>query len=273
MHESRSRRRWVGGTVLVLAIAVGGLALLFVARDQPGEQSLDEAVEEFRGGGAAEQSSSDGRPAAGVYLAEGEGEASLASFGLSQQDGPEIPITVVHDADEACWSLEMSLNQEHRQTNHFCRTDEGAVVEVRSSTEQQWDLGAFVQDNLTEFACEPPLVVDDPDANPGDSWPLSCSGTNSGIPGSTTSTGRSSFVGEDELEVGGQAVATHHHRQERTLSGSQTGDQVVEHWYAVDTGLLVREERRSEVGSDSPVGTVTYTEDGWWQLTSLRPRT
>jgi hypothetical protein len=31
-------------------------------------------------------------------------------------------------------------------------------------------------------------------------------------------------------------------------------------------------EREVRIHSDSPVGTITYTESGWWQLTSLVPQ-
>ena len=43
-------------------------------------------------------------------------------------------------------------------------------------------------------------------------------------------------------------------------------------WFRYD-GLLVRYERDIEVGTDSPVGTITYTEEGHFQLTGLRPQT
>jgi hypothetical protein len=35
--------------------------------------------------------------------------------------------------------------------------------------------------------------------------------------------------------------------------------------------LLVRMERRINLRTDSPVGEVTYKEDGEWQLASLTP--
>lgn len=257
---------------VVLVGVLGLLVALFIFRDLPGEQSVDEALEEFRGDGADDRGPDDGLPPAGVYRSTGEGEAALASLGLSQQDGPEVPITVTHEGD-GCWSLEMSLNEDHRQINHLCLQDDGTIVEMTGETEQRWDLGAVDQTNHTEFICDPPAVVVDPSAEPGDSWPQACTGTNTGVEGSTRSAGPYTYVGEEQLEVGGEAVATYHYRQERTISGSQEGDQVVDHWYTVDSGLLVREERRSEVSSDSPVGAIAYTEEGSWQLTSLEPET
>jgi hypothetical protein len=265
--------RWVlvGVSVLVLG-AAAGVGLLFTLRDRPDEQSVDDAVEEFRGDEGTAQVPGSDRPEAGVYSAEGDGSSALGLLGLTQSDGPSIPITVVHE-DDGCWSLEMALNEAHRQVNRLCRLEDGSIVEPTSETEQEWDLGATTQDNHTTFSCDEPATVDDPDAEPGDRWPLRCTGTNSGVPGETISEGPTTFVGEEVLEVDGDLVTTRHLRQQRTITGSQEGDQVIDHWYAADTGLLVREERRSEVASDSPVGSISYAEEGWWQLTSLSPRT
>jgi hypothetical protein len=261
--------------VALAALAGGGLAVLlvlFLTRDEPGEQSVDEAVEEFRGEEGEDGGDSLDRPAAGVYAAEGEGEAALSPLGISQQDGPDVPITVRHEP-EGCWSLEISLNEDHRQINHLCPDADGRLVEAHSETEQRWDLGAMSLDNVTEFVCDPPAVVVDPSAQPGDAWEQRCEGTSTGVSGATTSAGPYRFEGEEDLEVADVTVTTRRYRQERTITGSQDGTQVVHHWYDAASGLLVREERSSEVGSDSPVGTITYTEEGWWQLTSLEPRT
>jgi hypothetical protein len=277
MEGERRHRplRWVfGGIGVLLLVVVVGVGVLFATRDQPDEQSVDDAVDEFRDDDADGQgpASSDARPDPGVYSAEGEGSAALGLLGLTQTDGPSIPITVVHEGS-GCWSVEMALNEAHRQVNHLCRAEDGSIVEASSETEQQWDLGAATQDNRTSFTCEEPATVDDPAVAPGDTWELTCTGTNSGVEGTTTSVGPTTFVGEEVLDVDGESVATRHVRQERTITGSQEGDQQVDHWYAVDTGMLVREERRSDVASDSPVGSISYAEQGWWQLTSLEPRT
>lgn len=274
MTEHRGRRwPWiVGAAALVLVLAAGGVITLYVVRDRPGEQSVDDMLDEFRDGGDdGDGGSAEDRPPAGVYEAEGEGEATLSLLGLAQQDGPSIPITVTHD-EPGCWSVLIDLNDAHRQTNRYCRTDDGRVVEGHSETDQEWDLGAVTQENHTEFTCEPDTLRLDPDAEPGQTWPHRCTGENTGVSGTTTSEGTYTYVGEDELEVDGEAVAVEHYRQQRTISGAQEGEQTVDHWYTPD-GLLVREERTSQVRSDSPIGAITYADDGWWQLISLTPRT
>ena len=91
--------------------------------------------------------------------------------------------------------------------------------------------------------------------------------------GVTRTDGSYTFVGEERLLIGSEEVSTYHYRQARTITGAQTGEQEVELWTEVDNGLPVRSERSFRVDSSSPVGTITYTESGWWQLSSRRPTT
>jgi hypothetical protein len=104
-------------------------------------------------------------------------------------------------------------------------------------------------------------------------WDQSCDGTNSEVAGVTTSAGPYTFVGEETLRVDGVDVRVHHYRQDRRLSGSQTGEQHREIWIALTTGLPLRAERSTSVQSSSPVGDITYTEQGWWQVQSATPTT
>jgi hypothetical protein len=66
-------------------------------------------------------------------------------------------------------------------------------------------------------------------------------------------------------------VDVHHYRQERTLTGAQEGVDLVDIWLAAESGLPVRMGRDVEVETDSPVGAITYTESGQWELTALTP--
>ena len=44
-----------------------------------------------------------------------------------------------------------------------------------------------------------------------------------------------------------------------------------EDWFAIDTGLPIRNQRRIEVDTDTPIGSSTYTEEGEFRLASLTP--
>jgi hypothetical protein len=109
--------------------------------------------------------------------------------------------------------------------------------------------------------------------DPGDRWTQTCRGTSSGTDGEGVTSGPYTFVGDDTVTVGDTAVAAYHFRQERTLSGSQTGAQTADLWFAKKDGLPLRNERSQTVHTDTVVGSSTYTEHGSFELTSLQPQT
>lgn len=270
------QRRWVvpvAAIVGVVVVTVAVLAVLFLTREDPGAKSVDEAVEDLRSRttGPAGTTPPEVRvPPSGVYTAEGEGTEALSLPGISQTDGEVIPVTVEPVDDEGCWRFRVDYNEAHWQDWRFCEVD-GTLVERGGVTYQRWDFGALVVENTTDFTCDPPALVDDPAAEPGDASEQSCEGTSDQVDGVATSAGPVTFLGVEDLDVGGRTVTTRHVRQARTLSGAQTGTTTTDSWIDVDSGLPVRMERTADIASDSPVGSVSYTESGWWQLTSLTP--
>jgi hypothetical protein len=269
------RRRWLVAAVVVGGIAmlsVAGLVAVFVVREDPGAKPLGDALDEFRGTESTELPTvSITRPPAGVYTAVGEGREALSFPPLSQQDGDLMPITVTYTSDK-CWTFAINFNDAHRQAWDYCAGDvEGSIFEHGSSTLQRWDLGAMTISNSTTFSCDPPALMLSVDAAPDRTWTHSCGGTNSEIPGTTRSEGPYRLVGVETVVIDGTDVASHHYSQTRRLSGSQTGEQSTELWVAIDTGLPLRSERTVSVQSSSPVGNITYTEEGWWQLQSRVP--
>jgi hypothetical protein len=263
------RLRW---TLLALVgaavVAAGVVVLLFVTREDPDAKDVEEAVDEYRATSASTSISGVVRPAAGVYVAEGSGREELSFPPLDQEDGASIPVTVEHLAD-GCWRWTVDFNEAHSQSWDYCE-DGGRILESGGRTYQRWDLGATTIESIADFTCEPPNLVFDPAAQPGDTWEGGCTGTNSAIEGSTLTAGPTTYVGPDELELGGTPVKVHHYRQDLTISGAQVGTNRVHYWLD-DTGLAVRMEREVAVATDSPVGSITYDEVGEWQLTSLEP--
>jgi hypothetical protein len=276
-HRQRGHRwRWIVGATVLAAVLVGVLltVLFLVARDEPQPKSVGEAVDEFRRGDPGD----DGRvavlrPPAGVYLARGEGGERLSFPPLSGEYGADIPITVAHEAD-GCWLMTVDFNDAHWQTWRFCPGESaGAMVDHGGETYQRWDLGATTVENLSTFTCDPPAAVLDLAAPAGSSWTETCQGTNTDISGPTTSRGVTTYVGPEDVEIDGVSVETVHYRQERTLTGSQTGSTVTDWWFAADTGMPVASRRSADVDTPSPIGAITYTEDGSWEVRSLEPRT
>lgn len=74
------------------------------------------------------------------------------------------------------------------------------------------------------------------------------------------------------LHVGGELVPAYHYYVDRTLSGSQSGFEHYDMWCSVLDGLPLRTDRHVTVKSPSPIGAVTYTENGTYALASLTPQ-
>lgn len=259
-------------TALVLAIVVLGVAgfVVVTSIDEPGPASVDDALDRLDGAGSAPDGVAAERPPEGLYLYAGEGEERLSFPPLDQQDGAEMPATVVHRG-AGCWAFRIDFNAAHWQEWTWCRRDRG-LVETGGSNGQSWDLGVSTVDNVSTFVCDPPNLVLAPGDEPGTSRTHACGGEGSEVPGRTTSEGPSTFVGVEGLEIGGVRVEALHVEGRRRMTGSQDGTEVTDAWFRAD-GLLLRYERDIEVRTESPVGAITYTEVGHFELTDLRPRT
>jgi hypothetical protein len=256
---------------IVALLVAGGVVTTVLTVDTPGPASVDAALGRFReDGGDGEPDLPSSRPPEGVYLYAGEGEAALSFPPLTQHDGAELPATVTH-RPRGCWTLRVDFNTEHWQEWSYCRVGDG-VVETRGRSGQEWDLGVNSAGNVSTFLCRPPNPVLVAEAEPGDEVEQTCSGSNSAVGGTTTSTGPSTFVGVETLVIGGTEVTANHLHGERTLTGGQEGDEVIDAWFR-DDGLLLRYERDIEVRTNSPVGVITYTEVGEFELTDLQPQT
>jgi hypothetical protein len=266
----RVRWRWViAGVGAAVVVLIGTAVVLFAVRERPGAKPVGEAVEEFRATTVPEGSGRGVGPTPGVYRADGEGSASLSLPPTSQRDGAPMPVTV-ETIDEGCWRVRIDYNEAHWQNWNYC-IEGDVVIERGGATHQRWDFGPLTVENLSEFTCDPPPVVVDPDAGEGTSWQHSCTGFNSEIAGTTDSRGPHTFVGREQLVVGGDLVVARRYRHERAVSGAQQGRTTFDVWFEVESHLPVRMERQIRLDSDSPVGAITYTEEGWWQLAALNP--
>lgn len=268
--------RWLRATGIVVLGAVIVLVVVAVSlwfgREQPTARSLDDALQEFRAGntdgieaiGAVVQ-----RPQVGVYVASGSGRASIDFPPSSQSYGATIPVTVRHQGTD-CWSTQVDFNTAYSQTWDHCIVD-GEVSEHANHTATRWDLGFTTIDERTEFVCDPPGSIIRAGEKRDDVSNYTCTGRNSSIDGSTTSAVEFSMLGAESIDIGGVTVPTFHYREVDHLSGAQRGTTTLDYWYSVESFLLVRMTRANELRTDSPVGTVTYTENGSWQLQSLEP--
>jgi hypothetical protein len=169
--------------------------------------------------------------------------------------------------------MRLDFNVAHWEDFVFCPSAVG-LVQTSNHVYQSWDFGVASVTNLSTVTCPANTVVlpRDPKEDARLTWTCLERNTNTAI-GSGVSTTRARVVGFKTLRVGDVAVPTVEERQTATVSGAQTGSVITDWWFATSTGLPVRLDRHRVVHSPSPIGTVTYTEDGSGVLTSLEPRT
>lgn len=252
---------------LVATIGIG-LAVVWGGRGAE-EASLDDAVARFR-----DRQASGGagflRPAEGVYTYRGSGDEKLSILGASQHWGPTLPATVLASGED-CWVFSVEFSTNHTQETTYCPNGNG-LDEAGGRTLQRFDFGAFAVDDVNTFTCEPRAETIRVAAEPGDHWRQSCTGHSSSQGTTVTSAGPNTFVGLDRIRVDGELVDAFHYRQERTLSGDQTGTSRDDVWFDADNALPLRIKRDVQVESPSPLGAITYTEAGTLTLDSLEPR-
>ena len=253
----------------MVALVGVGVGVLLTVRDNSRPVAIDEAKARTTSSPAPEDDPVTRRPEPGVYRYEGSGTESLSVPPLSHDQGPVMPGTVEIGAD-GCWTFRIDYNSDHWQSWEHCPEGDD-LVEARGQTWQRWMVGATAITNLTDFVCDAGAMLAPADPAPGQQWPARCVGTNEAVEGESVSEGTHRFVGEEGVRVGGTTVATHHFVRERKISGTQVGTERTELWYAVDTGLPVRNERSVEVRTGSPIGESTYTESGEFHLVSVGP--
>lgn len=268
------RRWWLVAVAVVGAVVLAGIGaglLLFFVRDEPKAKSVGERVDELaQSSTSVDAGAGTFRPPAGVYLAEGEGHEAISFPPVSQADGATMPASVEH-LPEGCWRFRIDYNEAHWQDWTLCPSGALALVETEGHTWQNWDLGATQVANLSTFSCDPPNTAFVFGADDGATWDRRCEGTNEQVDGTTTSSGTMTFEATETLKIGGEDVEALRFLREHQLSGGQTGEETVTFWVAAKDGLPLRSERDVRIDSSSPVGTITYTESGQWQLTSLTP--
>lgn len=264
------RPRWIVATVAAGLVVIGAV-LFAIAWSQRGadEASVEEAVEGLDDGAAGTKAGFL-RPAGGVYVYEGSGTEQLSLLSTGQTWGPRLPGTVTRD-DDGCWTFRIDYSTNHRQWTDYC--PRGRVLEEEGGrTFQSFDFVVSTIEDRNVFVCDPPGEAIRVDADPGSSWPQSCVGRSADRGTEVTSSGTNTFVGIESVEVEGEPVRAYRYRADRVLSGDQTGTETVDTWFRVPDGLPLRATRSVRVESPSPIGAVTYTEEGTYTLTSLAPR-
>lgn len=266
-RHRRLRRLALVGLVLVLLLAAAlGTFVYLWSRGDARPVSLDEARRRFLEERVGD-TGPDGpyTPAEGVYAYTGEGSEHLSSPPKTQDEGPEMPGTVQHGTD-GCWTFRLDYSTNHHRTWRFCADAEG-LRERGSVVFQRWDFVVTSIDNTTTVRCRPAAVVIETGMTAGDEWESRCDGESTAIDGTTITRGTHRYVGRERVEVGDGAVDAMHFRDDRVVTGVQNGTETFDLWLSED-GLPVQGRQRIVVDSPSPIGNVTYTQEGEFVLVS-----
>jgi hypothetical protein len=262
----------VAGIVALVVIGIGGGLAWWFQHRGPSQPSIPDAVGRLRSSGAPDRGAAPMRPRRGVYVYAGRGREQLSFMATHQSQDGDLPGTVTPGAD-GCWTFTMEFNSFHRQTWRRCVVD-GRLIERGNATDQKFDFGPLSQSEHTEIVCDPPVVLYDPAAVPGQHHPVRCRGRSQTTKASQVQRGRITLVGHTTVVVGGTRVPAAHLRQDVTITGDQRGSDHEDLWIATADGLPLRDEHRITVESPAPapLNQVTYSEHGSWLLTTLEPR-
>ena len=260
----------MAAAVAVLLLGLVVVAVVAVRGRQPGRASVDQAVDRYRAATTIEpggQTVEGPRP--GVYAFTGSGSEQLSIQASATPLGPALPVTVTREGD-ACWLVRVDYHASHWQSWHYCFED-GRLLDKGGDTVQSFDFTVFTYDSDVTSVCDPPVEVLSVDAQPGDSWTQGCTSGTGGD--ASRQEGPATMVGREDITVGDTAVPTYHVREERTISGAQTGTMQVETWIAADTLLPVRNEWSTSLDTPSPggAGSISFHEQGSWQMAALDP--
>lgn len=260
---------WRRALAIMGAVAATGGAVWFGiewANRGAQEAPMREAIErQRRAGGDDDGSGGFLLPAAGVYRYEAAGTEQLSLLATSQSWGATVPAAVTHDGD--CWTLRFDFSTNHWQDERYCPADR-SLREVAATQFQSFDFAAFTVGDTITFSCDPPVDAIRVEADSGDSWAHRCVGDSPARGTHVVSAGTTTFLGRDRIDVDRRPVDAFHYRLERDLSGDQAGTELLDRWYDVTDGLLLKETRDITVRSPSPIGDVTYEESGTLTLTS-----
>lgn len=257
---------WIIVAIVAVVVAAVVVVVVLFVRSEARPVAIDEAPRPT--GSTLPAEPTEMRPPQGVYLYTGEGTDQLDLPPLSQAQGPQMPASVSH-RDDGCWTFRIDFSTNHWQTWIHC-PDDGDLVEEGGESYQRWDLGVASFDSTSTFTCSDSIAVK-ADQEPGDSWTQTCSGTSTGAEGEAISSGPVTFVGREDLAIGGETVTALHYRRERVMSGAQHGTETTEIWLAADTGLPLRNIRTMEATTSTVIGDVRYSETGRFEATSVSP--
>lgn len=210
------------------------------------------------------------RPPTGVYTYTTTGGDELSLFSFKTTYGnPPATVTIEYDG-ENCFKQTIKLRDKYTELMNECIVGQDTVHSsgVRA---QEFPLVGTATTNQT---CAPGDVYFSTNRRPNQTWDHTCVGTSSDSKSggsSFTTAGSFRFVSDEMLTVMDASIKVAHYRDERAVTGSQTGANTADWYFDTTTGVIVKLVRNIQIQYKSIVGTITYTEavtmtlNGWTQ--------
>ena len=193
----------------------------------------------------------------------------MSIFGGQRRNVPATVYGTVTFGANNCWVLKLNIFAEHTEESTYCAPQPGALNSLASVTKQ-----SFFNQAVTATSTCSAQDFAWPGMQPGQSKQMSCKVQNSGADtNSQTGTGPTTYVGPENVNVGGQAVSTFHMRNTQTISGGQSGTSTYEFWISQSNGMFVRLDRNINVTGKTLIGDNKYTEIDSFVLKSMTPQT
>ncbi len=175
--------------------------------------------------------------------------------------GPTATVKVTYPG-AGCFQLLIHLRNNYDERMDFCLRPDGdlpreSFTHQGGQRTQKFSVGSAA----TIQTCAPGDVYFN-GAPPRDHvWRHECVGSNtddqSGSDSSFTTAGDYRFVGTETISVAGMDIPVLHFRDERTVTGSQTGTNDADWYFAANDGVLVKLTRTINI---KYAGFATYTE-------------
>jgi hypothetical protein len=221
------------------------------------------------------------RPPVGAYSFSGKkemsetfstGGADGGSTGnaLPQSFGPSFVGTVTARPDR-CWEFfidhDPGVASKNWERVIFCPSDGNLLKREQTVYTEVVSIG-----NTTSVACNPPNAYIRSSMNPGDTWNIVCSGTNT-VAGFFQAFGTYQFVGREDEMVAGRSVSANHFTETRTIEGDDYGGtQITEWWFRTTDALplrLIHDVNVTVLGT--PLGDDLHVDKTEWSVNAVEP--
>ena len=245
------RRKLVLGLLVVVAV---GQAFIVAGLFWSDPVSVEQAVVGFRAAGADAARPAPGLPVPGVYRYRTTGGETVSFLRYRRDYSPITTRTVTR---RGCGVREVQLFlAQHLEYYDRCGA---ALVGYGTDIAYWWTHGT------QDFRCGPGSF-DGSDLAAGGRAEWRCADED------TRARQITEHLGEEEVEVDGARLRARHTRWTTIFSGATTGSAVVDDWFDLRTGLVLRETRNIALRVGSPfVGSLDYRDVSTYDLLSQEP--